>query len=218
MEATAGDMLLFFKKVHAKLSRLIGTYVDDSLLACDETFLELSKKTQKRFESKDREKDNTRFAGVYIETLKNDFKLQQLSYLNRLNPLPEEFEFAKFRSARYQLAWTVHSRPDVCIAANFLTQITEKLFDKKHIQLFNNTFYYLKDTKEQVLFMQKQDCNTLLLKVFYDATFANNADVSSQLGYIIPLCEGQDRCNIIIKCNNLGSPAGAVHVSRSHHY
>ena len=60
MQATAGGMSFFFKKVHQKLSGLLGTYLDDSFLAGDKEFLKLSQKIQQRFESKQREMDNTR--------------------------------------------------------------------------------------------------------------------------------------------------------------
>lgn len=45
--------------------------------------------------------------------------------------------------------------------------------------------------------MQKLYINSLHLKVFSDSSFANNLDLSSQLGYIVLICDKHDRCNII---------------------
>lgn len=57
MKRTTGDMSLFFKKIHGKLAGIIGTYVDDSLLAGTEEFLQHTDKTIRQFESKGREMD-----------------------------------------------------------------------------------------------------------------------------------------------------------------
>jgi hypothetical protein len=43
----------------------------------------------------------------------------------------------------------------------------------------------------------KLDITTLRLLVFTDASFANNKDLSSQMGYVIALADGQNRANII---------------------
>ena len=41
------------------------------------------------------------------------------------------------------------------------------------------------------------DKETLHLRAYVDASFATNDDHSSQLGYVILLCDSQDRCHIL---------------------
>ena len=41
------------------------------------------------------------------------------------------------------------------------------------------------------------DLDTLHLRVYSDASFASNDDSTSQLGYIILLCDANDRCHVL---------------------
>jgi hypothetical protein len=43
----------------------------------------------------------------------------------------------------------------------------------------------------------KLDVNTLQLLVFTDASFANNKDLSLQIGYILVLADASNKANII---------------------
>jgi hypothetical protein len=53
----------------------------------------------------------------------------------------------------------------------------------------------------------KLDINTLQLLVFTDASFANNRDLSSQIGYVIVLADATKKANIVywssIKCKRV---------------
>lgn len=93
--------------------------------------------------------------------------------------------------------WIVHTRPDVCAAVNILAQTVENNFSVKDIQLYNRTVKQLQETPKLGLKMQKLDIDSLHLKVFSDSSFANNKDLSSQLGYIVLLCDKHSRCNIL---------------------
>jgi hypothetical protein len=64
MSTISGDMSLFYKHANQKLQGLIGTYVDDSLLAGTDYFPKLTMKSIKKFESRERELDHTKCAGV----------------------------------------------------------------------------------------------------------------------------------------------------------
>jgi hypothetical protein len=43
----------------------------------------------------------------------------------------------------------------------------------------------------------KLDVNTLQLLAFTDASFANNKDLSSQIGYVLVLADASNKANII---------------------
>ncbi|MEM1283154.1 MAG: reverse transcriptase domain-containing protein [Chlamydiota bacterium] len=197
MTATVADMSMFFKLAHNKLCGLMGTFVDDSLLAGSEEFLGTTDLTLDRFESKKRELNNFRFAGIYLKTLEDGFYLNQRSYIDRLSPISLSSSFEQFRSTRAQLTWVVHTRPEICAVVNMMAQVTEKLFAVKYIKLLNKTINKLKESPDDGIKMQRLDRDSLYIKVYSDASFANNPNLSSQLGYIVLLCDKFERCNIL---------------------
>ena len=124
MKATAQDMSFFFRKVGNKLKGLIGTYVDDTLFSGDPDFLQHTNKTLRKFDSKERKFDTTRFAGVYIESKGDGYIVHQESYAEKLQLLDIRSSFEEFRSSRSQLTWLIHTRPDICASVNLLAQVT----------------------------------------------------------------------------------------------
>lgn len=197
MELSATDMSFFFKKVRGKICGLLGTYVDDTIFCGDKQFEDITSATSKRFESKEKEWDKFRFAGVYIETLQDGFIIHQKNYIDRLKNLDKKSTFDDFRSARARLAWLIHTRPEICVNVSMMAQVTEDTFDAKHTRLYNRTLKDLKATSDTGLRMKKLDKSSLHIKVFSDSSFANNRDLSSQLGYIILLCDKFKNCNIL---------------------
>jgi len=71
------------------------------------------------------------------------------------------------------------------------------LFAERHIKEFNKAVKYAKATKDLVLTYTKLERESLLLRVYADASFASNDDLSSQLGYIVSLCDSEDRCHVL---------------------
>ena len=197
MNSTAEDISFFFYKASEKMKGLAGTYVDDTLFAGDDEFLVHTNKTSNKFDSKSRQFDHIRFAGVYIDHNKDGFLLHQSSYIDRIEELDLNANFEIIRSARAQLTWLVHTRPDICAAANILAQVTKDTFTQKHIKEFNKLVKYLKKTANIGLRVQKLDQGSLHLRVYADASFANNNDLTSQLGYIILLADKFGKCNIL---------------------
>ena len=197
MNETAGDMSLFFKNVREKLCGLIGTYVADSLLSGDEAFLKHTDKTIEKFGSKGRDMDNTRFAGVYIETKQNGFVVNQKSYSERLSRLNADCIFADFRSARAQLAWLIHTRPSIACDISMAAQVTESSFVEKHINALNKVIKNVELDSSRGLKMQKLDVNTLHIRAYADSSFANNEDHTSQLGYIEFLSDESGKFNVL---------------------
>ncbi|MEM6805930.1 MAG: hypothetical protein AAF696_31325 [Bacteroidota bacterium] len=197
MNSTSGDIRLFFKLAHGKLCGLMGTFVDDSLLGGDSQFLKTTDITLDKFESKKREMHDFRFAGIYFKTLEDGIYLHQKSYIDRLTVLPLSCTYEMFRSTRAQLTWLIHTRPEICAAANMMAQVTEKIFEVKYVKLLNKTINTLKETPSKGIKMRKLDLDSLYIKVYSDASFANNPNLSSQLGYIVLLCDKNDNCKIL---------------------
>jgi hypothetical protein len=138
-----------------------------------------------------------RFAGMEIETCKSGFIVHQREYISKLKPLSRSSDFAAFSSLRARLSWVTHSRPDVCCAVNQSAQVTQTRFDKEpatHISKLNKIIRHLRSVDLPLKFGHL-DKESLQLTVYSDASFANNDDLSSQLGYVIFLSDKDGCCS-----------------------
>lgn len=54
-----------------------------------------------------------------------------------------------------------------------------------------------KEAKHAMLRHGKLDSSSLILKPFSDTTFERNDDISSQIGYILMLCDGLGHSHIL---------------------
>ncbi len=197
MENTAADMSLFFKRAHKSLRGLLATYVDDTLCTGTRDFERDTSKTEQKFETKKREYGRMRFAGTYIESQNDRAHIHQKSYIERLITLELDADYFSLRSVRAQLTWMIHTRPEICVGVNKLSQITEETFSLDSIKEYNKVVKYLKKTASQGILLQKLDPNSLHLRVYSDASFASNLDLSSQLGFIVLLCDRNLKANIL---------------------
>lgn len=197
MDPTDGDLSLFFKHVESKLIGMTGTYVDDSLHCGTTDFMQLCDKSLDKFESREREMDNTTFAGVKVKTVENGFELSQEQYVKKIKVLSTDCSFKEFRSLRHQLAWLTHTRPEICCTVNMAAQVTETKFSSDHIKAINRVVKHVKEHPTLPLKYQRLDKDSLKLKVYSDSSFANNDDHSSQLGYIVLLVDKTNKCNIL---------------------
>ena len=69
--------------------------------------------------------------------------------------------------------------------------------NKKDAELLNKRIQWQIDNPARGLKFVKLDVNTLQLIVFTDSSFANNKDLSSQIGYVIALTDSTNRANIV---------------------
>lgn len=78
---------------------------------------------------------------------------------------------------------------------------------KSDITALNKRLQWQIDNPARGLTYVKLDINTLRLLVFTDASFANNKDLSSQIGYILVLADITNKANIVhwssIKCKRV---------------
>lgn len=200
MSPLTGDPALYVKDGGGDVDGLLGSYVDDMLLGGNEEFQRLTETTLARFESKPREWDNTEFLGVQVRTLttpRRHFTLSQPEYIKLVRIMPTDITYDDFVSVRASFAWLSHSRPDLCTAINRAAQVSSKTFAKGHVQELNKAIKYAKSTADLVLSYKPLDRTTLHLRVHADASFASNDDNSSQLGFIILLCDAADRCHVL---------------------
>jgi hypothetical protein len=201
MESTTRDPALFFKSIEEKLSGLCATYVDDILHAGDQKLVELSKITQRRFQCRPREWNNVQIAGVEIETKESEFVVHQQRYISKLIPLSKNATFKQFRSLRAKLSWITSTGPDVSCAVALAAQVTEDRYNGdpgEYIEQPNRVIKHLKKITDLPLRFPQLELSTLRLQVYYDASYANNGDGSSQLGHIIFLVDGNGTCQPLL--------------------
>lgn len=185
------DISLYFKKhPNGTLSGMLGTYVDNSYMDGDGQFQDLTKKTWKRFQAKERTLDDDEFVGVRVSTLPGKercFTLDQADYAAHLTALPTDAPFAHFASRRATVAWLVHTRPDLSCGVNQAAQVTENAHEPPAVKALNKLIRRAITGRDLRLTYPPLDVSTLHMCVYSDSSFANNPDQSSQIGYIVLL-------------------------------
>ena len=199
MEPLTGDSSLYLKTGadEEDASGLMGMLVDDGLLCGNDAFQRLTEATLQTFDSRPRQWDKVEFYGIQIEsTPGGSVRIHQPDHIQRIEMLPEDATFEHFRSARAALAWVTHTRPDIACYVNKAAQVTEKAFERGHIKAFNLCIKYLKKEPLHLSF-DPLNIETLQIRVYADAAFGTNLDCSSQLGFIIMLCDANNSAHII---------------------
>jgi Reverse transcriptase (RNA-dependent DNA polymerase) len=200
MESTTGDPDFLFKRKGGKLIGLCAAYVDDTLQAGNSDFIKLSEQSINKFQCRPREWNNVQFAGVEIESKESEIIMHQCRYISKLKTLDKDATFSQFRSFRAKLSWITQTRPDISFTDAFASQITVDVFHVNPsdcIKQLNRALKHLKKRPDLFLRFPKLDLKTLRLQVYSDASYANNDDGSSQLGYIIFLTDATGRCQPI---------------------
>ena len=186
------DPALYYWIVDGILKGMSGSHVDDLLRWGDKDFRELSKGTSDRFEMTEESNFPTEFTGFVLE--KDDegnMIINQNNYLRELQCLPLDASFSTFRSMRMKLAWLANSWPDSLFEISQLAQVTEEKFNSAQgaqIRRLNQAVKYAIDHRV-CLKVPKLDAISLKILGFSDASFANNSDLTSQLGHIFFLAD-----------------------------
>lgn len=177
---------------------LMAVYVDDKMMAGNEEMQKLTAKTSGRFESKPREWDQFTFFGMYFQTLGDFvFSVDQKEYISKLKPVSVDCSFEQFRSFRAVFAWIGLTRPDLACVINRAAQVTQKTFSLEKIRELNQSISIASKSSSRQLVYYPLDKKTLHLRVYADACFANNEDLSTQMGFIILLCDHSNSCHVL---------------------
>lgn len=202
MIATKGDPSLYYElDANGILRGLMGLYVDDGMLAGNRFFQSLTTKTMKTFESNPRIYSPFTFFGCECSQ-SEDYTgyLSQSKYLAHIKPLPSDDVFKTLRSSRASLAWLTHTRPDINFEVNQLAQATEEHWNHNKsdiIKSHNKLVQYLLTNSNFGLKFVSLRNKGLHLRVYCDASFAGNRDLTSQLGFIILLADEDNNCHIL---------------------
>jgi len=74
--------------------------------------------------------------------------------------------------------------------------VTTSTFREEHIKELNKAVMHANATETLSLMYAPLEKDTLHLLVYAEASFASNDNVSSQLGYIVLLCDRHSRCHV----------------------
>ena len=196
MTAFKLDPALYYIMSDEVLSGLSGAYVDDFIRSGDSRFREISRRTNSTFDMSDNEELPCTFSGFVLNrNTDGEISIDQRNYLRKLETLTLDATFASFRSMRMRLAWLSHTRPDCLFMISQLAQVTESIFENersKHIRILNKAVRHAK-REHNAITIKKLDVHNFRLIGFSDASFANNADLSTQLGYVLFLGDSSNR-------------------------
>ena len=110
-------------------------------------------------------------------------------YISKIVQNPSNAEFSKFTSMRLKLPWLVNTRPDIVLEIPQIAQVARAMYEKDmntHFKRLKKAIKYVHDHKACIQ-IPKLDYSYLRTTAYGDASFTNNADLSSQLGRIVLL-------------------------------
>lgn len=123
--------------------------------------------------------------------------MHQKLFAIKISSLSKQCTFTEFRSKRLELAWLTHTRLDISTTVNLAAQVTESIFNAKHVKNLNNIVKQIQVGPQRGIMQQILDNCTLSVRVLPDSSFANTPQLRSQLGFLVLLCDGSGKCNVL---------------------
>ena len=206
---------------------IVGLQTDDTLIVGDKKFVQAEEKELKdaHFMAKDREElthdHPLKFNGVTLALQKDDIYLNQEKQCMNLQLVStasvdihgtrgkvrknasthDQYVAQRARGAYIATMCQPEASFDLSIAA----QTTKP--EKDDITALNKRIKWQKENSSRGLNYVPLDLDSLKIVVFADASFANNKDYSSQIGYVVVMMDKHDNANIIhwssIKCKRI---------------
>jgi hypothetical protein len=206
---------------------IVGLQTDDTLLLADETFAEAEQNElhKAKFLAKEREQLTVdtplKFNGGLIQlvldgiTLTQERQCKNLSTISikpatsassrgvtRASLTPKDQYIAQRARGAYIASVC---QPEASFDLSFAAQVINPVEDDT--KSLNKRLSWQIENADRGLKFVKLDVNTLQLLVFTDASFANNKDLSSQIGHVIVLADATKRANIVhwssVKCKRV---------------
>jgi Reverse transcriptase (RNA-dependent DNA polymerase) len=184
---------LYAKFTEDVIRGVTGLYVDDTISAGTNEYEAWTKK-KSAFETQPREFDQGNILGQQFsrDVQTGRITLTQEAYARKLKHLQIGESFAAYRSHRMEVAWLVHTRPDIAYEVARGAQVTESQFGKDpslFINDLNNVITHIQSDVKSGIIFPRIDFNTAHVCVYTDASFANNMDLTSQIGYVVLLMD-----------------------------
>ncbi|KAL3713544.1 hypothetical protein TMatcc_002247 [Talaromyces marneffei ATCC 18224] len=196
---------------------IIGIQTDDTLIVANDTFAAREEEEIRRakIRCKPREQLTTdnplKFNGAVVTETAQGITLTQKRTCSHIRPVqdqaadttnsrgkvrkdatPQEQYIAQRALGAYIASM---SQPEASFDLSYAAQATDP--QKDDIKALNKRLQWQIDNPERGLRFVELDVQTLRLIAFVDASFANNKDYSSQLGYVIVLADEANNANIL---------------------
>ncbi|EED15482.1 conserved hypothetical protein [Talaromyces stipitatus ATCC 10500] len=206
---------------------VVGMQTDDTLILADEAFANREEKEIKaaRIQCKPRERlsptNPLKFNGGLISETAQGILLNQERTCRLIQIVQEQH--ANTTSSRGKIRKNVSpkeqyvsqralgayiaslTQPEAAFDYAFAAQSTDP--QKEDIKLLNRRLQWQIDNPSRGLKFVKLDINSIKLYAFVDAAFANNKDLSSQIGFVIVLADASNNANIVhwssVKCKRI---------------
>jgi len=224
MEQSTYDPCLLYSN---KPLGIVGLQTDDTLFLADEEFAdtEQGELHKAKFMAKEREqltaKKPIKFNGGIIELLPDGITLTQEHQCKNLSTIsikpaastsnrgvtralltPKDQYIAQRARGAYIASVC---QPEASFDLSFAAQVIDPVEDDT--RSLNKRLSWQIENANRGLKFVKLDVNTLQLLVFTDASFANNKDLSSQIGYVLVLADASNKANIVhwssVKCKRV---------------
>lgn len=205
---------------------IVGLQTDDTLFLADDSFAEAEQQelSKAKFLAKEREQLTAatplQFNGGLIRLVPDGITLTQERQCENLSTIGTRLATSagsrgvtrtltpkdQYIAQRARGAYIASvCQPEASFDLSFAAQVINPT--ENDARALNKRLEWQITNPERGLKFVKLDTNTLQLLVFTDASFANNKDLSSQMGYIIALTDATKKANIIhwssVKCKRV---------------
>lgn len=153
------------------------------------------RRTEAKFESRPRKFDQMTFAGIEIIKSLEGYCLTQEIYARRMDNLECRSDYEDLISLSHKLDCLGHSRTDIIAPVNILSQISAKKFTGECVKSIKAIVRRVWEKVARVITHHILNADHLLMILFADLSLVNNADSSTQLGFIILISDDTDRSN-----------------------
>lgn len=138
-----------------------------------------------------------KFNGSIIPCTATTTTIRQSNHINNIGTISiEKAEKSSFVSQRARGAYIASTcRPDLTFGFAVCSQVVNA--DKAAAQRLNKYIEIAENSPETGLNFVALDASSLRISVFAGASFASNADLSSQLGFVVTLMDGHNKANIV---------------------
>lgn len=225
MEQSTYDPCLLYK---SDPLGIVGLQTDDALLLAENSFADAEDNALKHAKLMSNDRDYLKvdkpikFNGVLIELAPNgDLTLKQETQIANIALVKNSEAFTtssrgiirsklspreQYVAQRARGAYVASTcQPEASFDLSYAAQSVEPT--SSDISALNKRLQWQLDNRDRGLRFVKLDRNSLQLVVFTDSSFANNQDMSSQIGFVVCLADSTNRANIIhwssIKCKRI---------------
>ena len=197
---------VFFWRDNNELKGILCSHVDDFCYGGNESFLkETIGDLRDKLKVGEQESRRFKYIGVVVEQKEDKICLNQWKYIQSVkepearrftgNRILGEKELTEYRSVVGQLNWiSLHTMPEIAydvseLSKSFKEGTTQDM--KKLIKVVRK----VKSIMGEIILSELEEKN-LYWEAYADASFGNVEDGHTQIGYVISLTDGRNRCTV----------------------